>query len=163
MRMRTAILATLVAVGWSAPSGVYASCGDYVTMRPHSDPSIEQTMPPPNPSESGVRGTVGISHLIQQPATGAGLAESAPAPAPCRQCPYQPAPGRGPCRGPWCSGNSSPLAAPPSAAPRSVEQADLFQLAALPAAHDLVLHAYLSGHADAIHHIVPIYHPPRSA
>jgi hypothetical protein len=83
---------------------------------------------------------------------------SAPS-SPCQRCPREP--GKPPCRGPWCSDAPVPMPVPPSTV-EHVEQQWACWWAAQRGAdgEPMDLHV-LRDDQDRIHHVFPIYHPPR--
>jgi hypothetical protein len=152
---RTAILILLAALGWFAPSRVQATCGDYLTVGTavHHMPAIsgrDVQMPAHAfTTDSFHSQTLDARNYVQTPI---------PA-SPCR-CPADP--GKAPCRGPLCSGSHSPLNVPPTTVegPRNDGAAGW----PLPRFGDFepLTHAFLDVKPARIHHVLLIYHPPRS-
>jgi hypothetical protein len=159
MHLRTAIVALLV-VGWYAPTRSYASCGDYVTMQPHRE---YVTLQPSPTFDFGPRLNADAARL--DPGSFADRIDTTPAPArPRCRCPYSPlTPERVPCQGPWCSNSPGPLTPVPTSVEKPHEQWGLYAGDMAPGTSDPIPHRFLSDHAERIHRVSPIYHPPRSA
>jgi hypothetical protein len=144
------LLAALLAVLWYAPLPAHASCGDYVTVAtPHgTKPAVHPSGMPQSGGPSRPPGTRG-----QQPSL-----------PPCQQCPFRPAaPGNPPCQGPWCSGSHLPMAPPTTTVERSSEQCALCETVTLLSHPEPIPRAFLRDQADRVHHVSPIYRPPRTA
>jgi len=80
-------------------------------------------------------------------------------PAPCRQCPM--APGDTPCQGPWCSGSHLPMPVPPTTIDNVQDHWACWRSTG---AHDNGEHVGLNlphDQLDRVHHVFPIFHPPR--
>jgi hypothetical protein len=144
----------LALLGWCAPLRSAASCGDYVTMTPgHGQPSgHEFAMPLFN---------IVTPHTDDAQPTGSLLASTRtpiayPDLPPCQRCPGKP-----PCRGPWCSGGPEPLPVPPSTVEQPQEQWAYWWLSHFGADHRRIALYLQSDTQDRVHHVFPIYHPPR--
>jgi hypothetical protein len=162
--LRTAILASLAALGWFAPTRVEASCGDYVTIVPHGAVPMQHRMPISGHTPATQGQDIPTNFTPRHAPDRLGSTQHVPLPsAPCRQCPFDPAnPGNAPCQGPWCSGNHGPLTVP--ATTHESPREDSAVCGSVPRVGDAkpIPHAFLDDQAARIHHVVPIYHPPRS-
>jgi hypothetical protein len=138
-----AILASLAA----APSVARATCGDYVSMPQHGQPSANHGF-----SFGGV-----ISSLVPMGGAARGFGEMPP---PCRRCPA--APGKQPCQGPWCSDNHAPMTPPTTTSPSPHQEWALRSFSDLLDASAAIPLGFFRDHADRVHHVFPIYHPPRA-
>jgi hypothetical protein len=159
-RACAAVLAAL-AVGCVAPSRVLATCGDYIAMNAHGSPSEPHAMPHWLPSNSVIAGhnAPPLRTAVLLPGEGA-----LPAPAPCGQCPGPSgSPFRVPCQGSWCSGSNAPMTPPTTVVEGPHDPWCLCCSAAILNHADTISHAFLRGHSDRVHHVFPIYHPPRPA
>jgi hypothetical protein len=147
-----------LALGLVAPSRVLATCGDYVTMARHQVGSVPQpaVFEPETPKP-----TVAVDRELPQMTGGKAVRLETSRPLPCRQCPATP--GQAPCQGPWCSGSHRPLTVPTTTTPSPRE--DSAVCASMPrfGTSEPIAHAFLDDQAARIHHVLPIYHPPRSA
>ena len=161
-----ALITALLAAGWCAPATAHASCGDHVTIMPGHGPHFVREM-------ASLRAMISdASHSEGQPRSLAGSmllgsrasAETTPRSAPCGRCPFSPAgPERVPCRGPWCSGGPSPMNSPPTTAEGPCEQKALSGSALQPGHGVAMRLAFGQDQGWPVHHVFPIYHPPRIA
>jgi hypothetical protein len=124
-----------------------ASCGDYVSVGgSHGQPDMaphDAPRPSPHVDESGLPGS--LTHV--RPAL------------PCSRCPA--APGKSPCQGPWCSNSPAPLPAPVTAGGAEPDGwACWWQEAGAPAP-DMIRRGPNDSCFIRIHHVDPIFHPPR--
>jgi hypothetical protein len=152
-----AALAVFLTLGWFAPSRALATCGDYIAMSgQHGQHSTQAPEFAPEISTPGFH----IARELPQLLSEKSVRHDPVRPSPCRQCPA--APGQAPCQGPWCSGSHSPLTVPPTTveSPRQ-DNAVCWSMPCLGDAEPIT-HAFLDEHAARIHHVLPIYHPPRS-
>lgn len=150
-----AVLTALVAMGWCAPSRALATCGDYV-MSGHGATEPHESAPLPVFDASSRP----LDHEALPPLLGSAFtARTLAKPAPCRQCPTSP--GDAPCEGPWCSGSHQPMPVPPTtvdnvqdhwACWRSTTARDTGMQVGLRMPNDRL---------DRVHHVFPIFHPPR--
>jgi hypothetical protein len=165
-RLVAAIALAMLAVGWFAPARATASCGDYVARTPGGSMPAHPEAPrlpdqvPDTPLDAR------LIHFSTQLAGGDLLLNRVPArmPAPCVPCQGRPArPDAPPCEGPWCSGSHRPLTPPPSPVQRPHEQWPWCGTGARPDASEALPHAGPHGQADRVHHVFPVFHPPRPA
>jgi hypothetical protein len=147
-----------LALSLVAPSRVLATCGDYVTMARHQGVSVPQ---PAVSAPEMPAATVAADHELPQLTRGKGVRLETSRPLPCRQCPATP--GQAPCQGPWCSGSHSPLTVPATTAPSPREDSAVCDSLPRFGTSEPIAHAFLDDQAARIHHVLPIYHPPRSA
>jgi hypothetical protein len=146
----------LAVLGWCAPSRSAASCGDYLTMTPgHGQPSGHDSMVPSFTIVSQRTDAQQTNSLLASPIAPIAYPELPP----CQRCPQEP--GKPPCRGPWCSGGPEPLPVPPSTAEQPQEQWAYWWLSHIGADHRRIALYLLSDTQDRVHHVLPIYHPPR--
>jgi hypothetical protein len=156
-----ATLAALLGLGWCAPMRALGSCGDYVTMSSHASSSTPHSIPY---LRSGDFGTARHNAPPFETTAMGGDDVALPAPVPCGQCPERTgSPGRVPCQGPWCSGSNDPMTPPTSVVERPLDPWGLCCSAAILKRADSFSHTFLRGDSDRIHHVSPIYRPPRSA
>jgi hypothetical protein len=159
--IRYSVALAALAAACVAPSRVQAACGDYLTMTPHGGTLNSHGITNSMPRDFGMR-----EYGVAAPQTAAVLARdvAAPAPVPCGQCPDgSGSPARVPCQGPWCSGSNAPLTPPTTVVETLQDPWGLCCSAALLNHADSISHAFLRGHSDRVHHVFPIYHPPRRA
>jgi hypothetical protein len=154
--VRAAIVVSLAVLGWFVPAQSFASCGDYVTMVPHTTPA-QQGSPPP------VTGSPAPSHdaISQVHEQMLGTQEFAQ-PAPCRRCPSRPTQPGKPCQGPWCSNQNSPLSVPPSTSPAPRDDNGVCAPTAQPSDSEAISHDLATNRAARVHHVFPIDHPPKT-
>ncbi len=128
---------TLDASVW--PSVVRGSCGDYVTVL--------------SPTETP------MPHHDARPSTVPETQQSVPS-APCSRCPF--APNKDPCQGASCSGDQAPLVPPVTTVDRHHESWACWSGMLTPSRSDGVPVRRCSSPLLRIHHIDPIFHPPRA-
>jgi hypothetical protein len=160
--IRTALAAALVSIGCFAPTRAHASCGDYVTIGAHHGAALDYGTPHVAIFGWSTHDVAAPSRAQrdEQPAVAA-VAPVAPA---CGHCPLRPhSPGNVPCQGPGCSSYPGPLATPPSIVETSGKQWGALELPTVLVEIGQIPHRYLSTLLDRVHHVVPVYHPPRSA
>ncbi len=117
VRWPVVILVAALVTGLLAAPRARASCGDYVTMRPHDGDSVQPVERAPGHFESTfvhLASRDAIAALAMGPLVAVGSPRSS-SPGGCPRCPGG-LPAGEPCRGPWCKGSPSPLS-PPSAPP----------------------------------------------
>jgi hypothetical protein len=153
VRTWTAIAIALAASVWCAPSRALASCGDYITMTRDHGPFQAPAAPQFVQNDSSRLETEFVRDVLGR------LAQHVPAPSlPCQKCPV--APGQAPCQGPWCSGNHVPIPAPPTTVgPLQDAWACGFDVLA---ARTPVGVSLLAEQRGRVHHVFPVFHPPRT-
>jgi hypothetical protein len=158
-----AAVAALLAMGWYAPSQALASCGDYVTITSghrlsgQHNQSPPSELPPPVFDESSrfadreaMSLRLGTTFVAREPAR----------PSPCRQCPSQPS--DAPCQGPWCSGNHLPMPVPvPTTANNVEDHVACWAAGDMTCSSEQIGLHVLCDQLHRVHHIFPIFHPPR--
>jgi hypothetical protein len=160
--IRTALLAAVVSIGCFAPASAHASCGDYVTIAAHNGAAMDHGTPHVATFRTSSHDVTAPSRA-QRDEQAAVTAVTPVAPA-CGHCPHRPqSPGNVPCQGPACSGYPGPLAAPPSTVEDSGKQWGALELPTALLEIERIAHRYLSTPVDCVHHVLSIYHPPRSA
>jgi hypothetical protein len=166
VRITAAIALAMLALGWLAPARAFASCGDYVSMTPHGSMPAHHDAPPPMVHDSVMPVSGSWDPVPAWLAGGDLLLNRVPArmPAPCVPCQGRPAaPDAPPCEGPWCSGSHRPLTPPPTPVERPHEQWPWCGAGAVPDDSGALPHAGPHGPADRVHHVFPVFHPPRPA
>jgi hypothetical protein len=151
-----AVLAALLTFGWIAPSRALATCGDYIAMPGHhGQPAAEAPDFASGTPRRGVPAALELPQLLSEKLV---RTDTSP-PQPCRQCPA--APGQAPCPGPWCSGSHSPLTVPPTTVEGPRQDNAVCWAAPRCSDSETIPHAFLDEQVARIHHVLPIYHPPR--
>jgi hypothetical protein len=149
----------VLALSLFAPARALAACGDHVTMarQPGDAVPLAPVYVPatPTPILSAARGA---PELL----AGQAIRHEMPRPIPCPRCPATP--DQPPCQGPSCSGSQSPLTVPATTAPGPHDDTAVCWWS-VPRFGDTdpIPYAFLDYQAARIHHVLPIYHPPRSA
>jgi hypothetical protein len=166
VRAAAGILSTLLAIGWCAPMTVDASCGDYLIRPSPNGPTVPHDAPRSAPDDFGMPDH-GIPTGVWRPFT-ASSPKLSPhdvwLPRPCHRCPHNPvSPDERPCHGPWCSGIPSPMIPLPTSVERPYQQWAFAGSAPSPGESGPIPHAFLCKQANRVHHVFPVYHPPRSA
>jgi hypothetical protein len=153
-----ALVAALAVEGWFAPAA-HATCGDYLA-HPTDGAHPRHTMPRQQPGTPDMPGQHAPA-AVPFEASGEG---DVPEPPPCRRCPHEPGtPGKAPCEGPWCSDNHAPPPAPPTTIERTSDHWACLWSLLRPGTPDRVWLAFLREQSMRVHHVFPIYHPPRAA
>ena len=170
MRQAATRIWALTAVAALLTSGPFtpaarASCGDYVTISHGNGPPAPHDRPqhhsdgrgmPGQEGQPGERFSARPAHALDGPA--------APRPSPCPRCPNQPAePGKAPCRGPACSHGPMPLPVPTTAGEGPQDHWACWQSLLGLAASESVERHCLRDRTGRVHHVFPVYHPPRPA
>jgi hypothetical protein len=159
-----AALAVVIVGELLTPLRALGSCGDYVTMTPHGNGSVQLTQPAFAVFDFGIAREQAPANLVGlQTAAKAGLESPRGAHAvPCSRCPHGGgAPAKLPCRGPWCDGGRSPMPPPSTPVDRSHDQWALCLGLQRPGDSDPMPHGLLQDNAHRIHHVSPRFHPPR--
>jgi hypothetical protein len=151
-----AVPVALLSLEWFAPSRVLATCGDYLTMRHHSDTAqqipalpVFDTGLPTFPTEPE------LAQLLRHDL----VRRETSRPVPCQQCPA--APGEAPCQGPWCSGNHAPMPVPTAPVENSQDPWACWWSATQGAEGQQLHRIVLDAELNRVHHVFPIFHPPR--
>jgi hypothetical protein len=160
MYLRTAIAVSLVIAAWHVPMRAQASCGDYVTMQSHRGGELA-------PGVSFLESIKPLFQTLVQTSADEHADRLQPVTRPrsvlCQRCPYSPVtPGNLPCRGPWCSDGRAPIAPAPTTVERPLDQWGLCHGEIALGNSEAIPHEFLRDCAERVHHVSPIYHPPRS-
>jgi hypothetical protein len=150
-----AALVALLTLGWFAPSRALATCGDYLTMRHHSDTGQQIPALPVFDTGLPTHGFPTDTELLRHEL----FRRETSRPVPCQRCPT--APGEAPCQGPWCSGNHAPMPVPTAPVENSQDPWACWWFAPLAAEGQQVHRAGLDAELNRVHHVFPIFHPPR--
>jgi hypothetical protein len=155
IRCAIAALAGLLVMGWCAPSRLLASCGDYVTSGHGRSAPHEMSPLPVFDVNTPLLDREGLPQMLNTAFAVRNLAR----PGPCQQCPM--APSDTPCQGPWCSGSHVPMPVLPSTIEHVQDHWACWGSAeANDPGEQVGLHVF-QDQQDRIHHVFPIFHPPR--
>jgi hypothetical protein len=156
VRRSVAALAVLLILGWFAPSRALATCGDYLTMRHHG--GTEQSQLPLFANGASTQALPTDSELLQL-LPHAPIRGETTRPVPCQQCPASP--GEAPCQGPWCSGSHAPMPVPTAPVETSQDSWACWWSAQQAAQGQQLHRTMLDADLNRVHHVFPIFHPPR--
>jgi hypothetical protein len=151
-----AALAVLLILGWLIPSRALATCGDYLTMRHHADTG--QPLFPAFGTGLSTQVLPADSELLQM-LQDIGVRGETTRPVPCQQCPASP--GEAPCQGPWCSGSHAPMPVPTAPVETSQDTWACWWSAHQAAQGQQLHRTMLDADLNRVHHVFPIFHPPR--